>query len=87
MFADLDKRGLMTISDITPEEARTLMNALFHAIQDTEEMLFDDWGDAKFRAFYTEELRRLRMMAARIGFFIPASGKKKPETVGEVKFG
>lgn len=86
MFVDLDKRGQLTMADITPEEARTLMNALLSAIQDTEEMLFDDWGDEKFRFVYTGELKRLKSMVARIEFFFPAPGRKKPETVGEAVF-
>ncbi len=87
MYADLDKRGLMTISDITPAEARTLLDSLYRTIQDTEEMLFDDWGDAKFRAVYAGELKRLKNMAAHIGIYFPAPDGKRAETVGDVTFG
>lgn len=74
------------MSGITPEEARTLRDALLNAIQGTEEMLSDDWGDEKFRLVYTGVLKRLKSMMARIEFFYPAPGRKKPETVGEAVF-
>lgn len=87
MFADLDKRGLMTISDITPEEARTLMKALKDAIRNVEAEVLEEDRELAMRSVYTEELTRLRRLADYIGFYTPTPEGKRAKTVGEVKFG
>ncbi len=86
MFVDLDKRDLMTISDVTPAEARTLMNALMTAIGEAEQILFIDGDDPDVYSRFTEELRRLKGMAAKIGVLAPGPTGKRPETVGEARF-
>ncbi len=86
MFVDLDKRDLMTISDVTPAEARTLMNALMNAIDDTEQILFEEGDVPDVYSRYTGELRRLKRMAVKIGVLAPGPTGKRPETVGEARF-
>lgn len=86
MFADLDKRGMMVISDVTPAEARTLMKALKNAIQDVEATVLEEDCGPAMRSVYTEELTRLRRLADHIGFYTPTPDGKRAETVGEVNF-
>lgn len=85
MLVDLDNRNLMTITDITPDEARTMMKALSSAIDLVESAIIaEDESDRLGCELHHLELERLRSIATRIGFYTVRRDGKRAETVGDI---